>query len=513
MKKNHHAGYLYLLSFLEGGCVMACELMGAKMLAPYFGTSLYVWAAALGTTLGGLMAGYFLGGILSRRVADNVAALYLTLLAAAAFLFLTPFTSRPVMTWALALPLQWGASLSLLTFMFPPLLFMGMVSPLMINVLTKDARDAGRCAGNIYAISTLGGILATFLFGFYIIPEYGITRPAMISGVLLAILPAISLVRRKRNPAGVLACAGMLALGLLAPSPALTGTGPFTTVYYAEGVMGQLKVVDRVLPGDEGVMRSLMVNNTTQTTIYRDAPVHHHFWPYSQLIEHLASAYPAGSRALLLGMGGGTLVHSFEALGFEQDLVEIDQRIKEVAMAYFGLDERYDVIVDDARHVVRMAAPGTYDLIVYDVFKGESAPHHILTSEALAEAQRALAPEGALIVNFYGYIEGDLGKLTRSVAKTFLDSGFQLELYATPGSPDRRNIILAAWRQALPSPFDRPDPDSRRTKLVYKPGPWPLPDLGDAVILTDDRPRLRLFAQAAMQWRRMSNANLVERAQ
>ena len=57
--------YLYLLSFLEGGSVMVCELVGAKMLAPVFGTSLYVWAAVLGITLGGLMSGYFFGGILS----------------------------------------------------------------------------------------------------------------------------------------------------------------------------------------------------------------------------------------------------------------------------------------------------------------------------------------------------------------------------------------------------------------------------------------------------------------
>ncbi len=509
MKTNRNAGYLYLLSFLEGGCVMASELIGAKMLAPYFGTSLYVWASALGITLGGLMVGYFLGGFCSRRTSDNLSALYLVLISAAAFLFLMPFTSRPVMTWALGLPLQWGASLSLLAFMFPPLVFMGMASPLIINVLTRDPKDAGRCAGNIYAISTLGGILATFLFGFYIIPEFGISRPAMISGLCLAILPSISLLRRKRKVGGLAACLAMFLTLTFVPTPGMAHTSGGVIVYYSEGVMGQLKVIDRELPGDGEVMRSLMVNNTTQTTVLRDAPLHHHFWPYSQLIEYLASAYSPGSHVLLLGMGGGTLVHSFEALGFQQDIVEIDQRIKDVAITYFGLHERYDVIIDDARHVVRMALPGRYDLIVYDVFKGESAPHHILTQEALGEVGRVLNADGALLINFYGYLDGDVGRLTRSVAKTLLNSGFELSIYMTPGLPDQRNSIMAAWRETQPSPFERSKLGRGEMRLAYDPGPRPLPHLGDAVVLTDDQPQLRLFANAAMQWRRLSNANLL----
>ncbi len=54
--------YLYLVAFIEGASVMAIELAGAKMIAPFFGTSLYVWASVLAVTLGGLAAGYFAGG-------------------------------------------------------------------------------------------------------------------------------------------------------------------------------------------------------------------------------------------------------------------------------------------------------------------------------------------------------------------------------------------------------------------------------------------------------------------
>ena len=208
--------YFYFLSFLEGSTVMAAELFGAKLLAPYFGTSLYIWAAALGLTLGGLMSGYFLGGLISRKVRDNERALFIILLLSGVFLFLMPFTSRWVMTYTISLSLQMGAILSLLIFMFPPLLFMGMVSPLIINILTEDAKGAGSSAGNVYAISTLGGILMTFLLGFWIIPQYGLTEPALIIGFVLALFPAVSLLKR-RNLAGLISL--LVLAGFFLPGP------------------------------------------------------------------------------------------------------------------------------------------------------------------------------------------------------------------------------------------------------------------------------------------------------
>ena len=122
-KKN----YLFLLSFLEGGAVMACELIGAKLLAPYFGTSLYVWAAALALTLGGLTLGYFIGGRLSRKYSGSTSLLYSVLVTAGVLLVLMPFTSDLIMDATINMSLETGAICSLLVFMLPPLMFMGMV--------------------------------------------------------------------------------------------------------------------------------------------------------------------------------------------------------------------------------------------------------------------------------------------------------------------------------------------------------------------------------------------------
>ena len=88
--------FYFLLSFIEGASVMATELLGAKMLAPYFGSSLYVWATVLAITLGGLAVGYFFGGVLSYKN-KNPFTLFYVLILAAVFTVLMPYTSKIVL--------------------------------------------------------------------------------------------------------------------------------------------------------------------------------------------------------------------------------------------------------------------------------------------------------------------------------------------------------------------------------------------------------------------------------
>src|SRR3954471_16341806 len=111
--------FYFLLSFIEGGSVMAAELLGAKMLAPYFGSSLYVWASVLAITLGGLAVGYFCGGILSYKSKDPFTLFYV-LLAAAIFTVLMPFSSKLIL-WAIGMHSLIPSVIASATFiLFPP---------------------------------------------------------------------------------------------------------------------------------------------------------------------------------------------------------------------------------------------------------------------------------------------------------------------------------------------------------------------------------------------------------
>lgn len=182
--------FLFVVSFIEGGAVMAVEIVGAKLVGPYYGNSLYVWAAVLGLTLGGLTTGYFAGGIASRRYPTR-RALYVVMLVSAVLVALMPWTARAIMEATLGMELRAGITLSALVFLFPPLVFFGMVSPMIIRLVTTHDSRVGHAAGTVYAISTTGGILFTYIAAFYAIPHIGMTESLLITAGLLALFPAL----------------------------------------------------------------------------------------------------------------------------------------------------------------------------------------------------------------------------------------------------------------------------------------------------------------------------------
>jgi hypothetical protein len=183
-------GLLYLVSFFEGGALMAVELLGAKLIAPYYGTSLYVWAAVLACTLGGLALGYLLGGILSNKYKD-AGALYFIVALSALFTFLLPLTGKFIMEATLGMSLKTGITLSAFIMLTPPVFLFGTVSPLIINLLSASVSRVGKAAGTVYAVSTVGGICATFLTGFYLAPFVGIKETSWLVAGTLAIWPLL----------------------------------------------------------------------------------------------------------------------------------------------------------------------------------------------------------------------------------------------------------------------------------------------------------------------------------
>ncbi len=501
--------YLYLLSFLEGGSVMACELIGAKLLAPYFGTSLYIWAAALALTLGGLTSGYFIGGRLSKKYAGQEALLYKVLIAAGLLLILMPFSSRFIMGITLGLSLEMGSILSLMVYMFPPLVFMGMTSPVIINLLTEEAKSAGNSAGNVYAISTLGGILFTFLMGFYIIPTFGLTGPAVTIGALLALLPLASLILTDKKKA-VLAAVLLIGFAFLSFSSQEHYSDEYKVLYQSEGILGQIKVVDHPsydITPDNRMGRGLIVNNTLQTYMGVDHDFQYSIWSWSHYFPTAASIFPKGTKVLLLGLGGGTIVKQLDRLGFETDVVEIDKRVWEVSVEYFNLNPQTHIVIDDARHYIR-TTDKKYDIIIFDTFLSESVPEHLLTQEGFADAQAILNPEGMIMINFYGFVEGKRGKAARSVYKTLLASELVTEVLATPGDESSRNLIFLASRAEKDfslADYSEPNYDKIDDLYTFFLDAWQLPT-DDALLLTDKKPQLaKLYARAAMEWKKSYN--------
>ena len=188
--------FLYFVLLIEGGALMAVELIGAKLIAPFYGNSLYVWTAVLAITLGGLTIGYFLGGIISDK-SPNIKTLLIIILASALLVLALPFSSNIILSATLPMELRTGIVISCLVFLMPPLICFGMVGPLTVRLVSTELDKVGKAAGSVYFTSTVGGIITTFLFGFYLIPFWGLKLSAYTTATCLAALPLFYVIYTK----------------------------------------------------------------------------------------------------------------------------------------------------------------------------------------------------------------------------------------------------------------------------------------------------------------------------
>lgn len=493
-KWSRHNRILLLLSFIEGGSLMACELISARMLAPTFGSSIFVWASVLGVTLGALAIGYYQGGVLSQlEKRDKI--LLSVLILAGIFLVLMPFTAQWILNFAPYFEFRQSVLVSASVIILPPVALMGMVSPLMVANLDHSIESAGRRAGLVYTVSTSGGILFTFLFGFFILPRYGLILPAMCTGFLLGIIPSVLIFRHGWIKPGILG--SVFILGLLYHHWQLgLRNENIDVLYQAEGILGQVMVADIPVlrDGKTEPERTLFVNRIIQTS-YNPKNERFNDFDYFHAISDILSAYPIKSRVLVLGLGGGVLAQDAYKKGMAVDAVELDGRIIEVSRKYFGLNDSVQVFQDDARRFLNQCTE-PYDLILFDLFRGEETPAHVFTAESMNQTKRLLKPGGLVMINTNGYFRGEVGKGTRSLYKTIRAVGLFVHLYPTDSVESKSNMVFLASNSR--DTFDETLPEYMQKGFI----PSDSIDVNDALVLTDRRPVLdHLNALATRRWR------------
>lgn len=492
---------LYTLSFLEGGAVMATELLGVMMMAPYFGSSLYVWASVLAVTLGGLTCGYFWGGILSERE-NTKSILFKLTLAGGILLAFMPVTANFILSNIQGLDLVPAILFSSILILLPPLVCMGMVSPILIRLLSEVVEESGKIAGRIYAISTIGGIISTLLMGFYLIPTFGLIRLALIFGLILSIIPLILLFKKKKALSFLFII--LFSISLLSnfrPSE----KSDIKILYKSEGLLGQLMVSDYPVyekNGEVNMVRFLFNNRCIQS-VYNASATGNKYLAYILGIANAASIYPKNSKALILGIGGGGIANEFTKLGFNIDACDLDKRVVYVAKKYFDMDDKVRVIIDDGRHYIRNCKE-KYDILVIDIFQAEINPSHILTKENLDEIESIMEPNGLIIINSPGFIKDKIGKGVRSVYKTLINNGLKVQVLPTPGPEEDRNILfLASFKEKDFSKNRMDDLDIINLHIENRFMPAEQIDSEDAIILTDDLPVLNILNRDANRsWRK-----------
>ncbi len=463
------------LSFIEGATVMAVELCGARLLSPVFGSSLYVWASVLGITLLALASGYFTGGWWSAKAKNPAKRLFFVLSLASLMVMLMPFSAEyfvPRIAFISFLPAMFGATWLLL---FAPVFFLGATSPLLVMLQSKSNFDAGKISGLVYAISTLGGILATFLCGFYLMPHWGLKITLLFFGALLFVSSALFL--RTFSMTQSFVAAGLLFLNLQSEIK------NNTIKYASEGIMGRVEVLD--LNYEHKTIRLLKVNDIIQSEM--DLASGQSVSEYVRIFDTLSAGYPFGSNALVLGLGAGLTSNVLVNKKFKVQAVEFDERVIYAGQNYFGLDEKVEVINDDARHFLN-GTTGIYDLVLVDVFKAEEQPSHVITRESLSKLKTQLKKNARIVINWHGYTTGKLGKGTCILYQTLLNQGFQVKFCSNSNDEHHRNLMLVASLEKLPELAFEVHPVLEKTTHIN----------------TDDKPLLEeANALANLSWRNL----------
>ncbi len=412
---------LVLLVFVAGACSLAVELSASRLLAPYFGTSLFVWANLIGLILLYLTIGYYVGGRLADRF-PRAEVLYLLTTVAAFLIGLIPLISSPILLWTLSsfatysVSVFYGSLVSVILLFAIPMILLGCVSPFAIRLRIEQVGKSGRTAGQLYAISTAGSILGTFLPVLWLIPTIGTRLTFFVFALALLLMSIIGLVatrfdnlppaqRRPRLDKSLLSLLLLIPMGLAmfgssGPIKPASGTNGGVLITERESAYNYIQVVRS---GDE--MQLVLNEGLGIHSIYNPKQILTEGpWDYFLVAPYFNKPpfTPAQvHRVSVIGLGAGTIPREFSSIygPIPIDGVEIDGMIVDLAQQYFHMDEpNLHVIVQDGRYYLETTTQ-KYDVIGIDAYQQPYVPFQLTTVEFFREVRSHLSPTGVAAIN------------------------------------------------------------------------------------------------------------------
>lgn len=435
---------------------LAIELSASRLLGSVFGNSNLVWANVIGLMLLYLTAGYFLGG----RLADRFprADVLLRLILWAAFLSgLIPLVARPIISRAAQAVFGAEAALALGSFIVILILFsvpvtlLGTVSPFVIRLAVTEIADSGKVAGQVYAISTLGSLLGTFLPVLVTIPQIGTTRTFLFFSGLLFVVAFVALWRKHRRaamPYALLPLILALPAGAVLGSPLRPAARGASLIYAGESAYNYIQVQE-----DSEGYRYLYLNEGQGV---------HSLWHETEIFfggtwdYFLAAPYfnDAPFRAdevrslLLIGSAAGTVARQHATVYdvITIDGIELDPEIVAVGAEFFDMNAsaipQLTTHIGDGRHLLNRMEQ-QYTVIAIDAYRPPYIPWHLTTVEFFTEARARLTEQGVVAINV-GRTDTDR-RLVEALSQTLLEVFPSVHAIDVPQS---FNSILVATNQA-----------------------------------------------------------------
>lgn len=416
---------LEITAFLAGAIEMMLELIAARILSPYVGSSNLIWTTIIGVMLISMSMGYWLGGKLADEK-PKVNTLSILLILGAIFSALIPilevnFVSQLAM---LLNNLELVALISAIIVFGVPSFIMASVSPYVVKLKDSEQKNIGKLSGKISSISTLGSIVGTFIGGFILIPNFGV-RTIVLSVTIILLLIAVLLYENKNKKfMGLISIVTIFVFGL-------QYLGLIMFKMYNPDIIEDVdseysRIWVKKIDTGNIIYKTLYVDKGLESYINKDTnEMGAEYLKYYELFNYFN---PEAKNVLMIGGAAYTYpIHYLQTYEDKNiDVVEIDKKMTEIAKEQFGLDtnnERLGIYHQDGRSFLNKTT-NKYDAILLDAYKGLNAPFELTTYEATKKAYNCLNDNGIVITNIISSLEGKDEKFIKyeySTYKTIFD--------------------------------------------------------------------------------------------
>jgi spermidine synthase len=389
------------IAFVVGAASLGTEIAAARLLAPYFGASTIIWANTIATVLVALSAGYWLGGKLADRRAD-LRGLCAVVMVASLLLALVPFVADPFLRLSvnalgsLSVGGFAGSLVAVLVLVAVPIMLLGTVAPYVSRLSVRTISETGRTVGNLYAISTVGSLVGTFLAALLLIPTIGTHRTFIVFALALALVsvPGLRMWRFWVVPVAV-------GASLVIPPQAIGAGVAGGRIIYATETQYQYA---RVVQFKSGVRWLQLNEGVAVHSVYRPGTyLSRGYWDDFLVLAFAAQPRPAAppDRIAILGDAAGTVARAYGHFFPETrvDAVELDGKLTQIGERYFDLHgPRLHLYTADARPWLQ-ASHARYGAIFLDAYRQPYIPFYLVTRQFFASARAHLEPGGTFVVN------------------------------------------------------------------------------------------------------------------
>lgn len=436
---------LEIIVFLAGAIGMGLELIAARVLSPYVGSSNVVWTSIIGIILASMSLGYWLGGKKADQNA-NIDELSNILLFAALSTSLIPLLETIVVKRFAGIigNLIIAAILCAIIVFSIPSFILAMISPFAVKIKSKEDDEIGSLSGRISSLSTIGSITGTFLAGFVLIPNIGVSNINI--GVTLSLVIMALLVREKRDKKYMYKTILLVSIMLIL---ILLGKWIF-----------KLSNPDILLDTDSQYSRIWVKKIATEKTTYKTLQVDTGLESYINAetgemgakylrFYDLFEYFNKDAKSTLL-IGGAAYTYPIHYLDKYDnktiDVVEIDDKMTQIAVEQFELninDPRLNIYNQDGRSYLNYSE-NKYDTILLDAFKGLNAPFELTTYESLVNAKNMLNENGMILTNIISAVDGDDSEFIKYEYATYKSVFDDVKIFMVNNKEreEKQNLIL-----------------------------------------------------------------------